>query len=295
MRPNVWRWWKNRVNSNLSLKNWIEQAQAALTAKRPHEPRSSIYALLEKHIERSRAYILSHPEHSIDENTLSAVEHDLGQLLHGEPLAYILGEWEFFGLPLQITPDVLIPRPETELLVENSLHILKKREKHAMIADVGTGSACISLALAVNNANLKIIASDISHAALQIAKANIQQHHCQERVFLVQCDLLEAVVAQFDLICANLPYIPSAELHNYEVTAHEPELALDGGLNGIVFIDRLLQQAKNLVREHACILLEFQFDQAERIREHSYLHFPNADVIIKQDLAGHDRLAIIQL
>lgn len=283
------------MNSNLSLKNWIEQAQAALTAQRPDEPRSSIYALLEKHIERSRAYILSHPEHSIDENTLTALEHDLGQLMHGEPLAYILGEWEFYGLPLQITPDVLIPRPETELLVENALHIIKERRKHAMIADVGTGSACISLALAVNSTNLKIIASDISHAALQVAKANIQQHHCQDRVCLVQCDLLEAVETSFDLICANLPYIPSAELHNYEVTAHEPELALDGGLNGIVFIDRLLQQAKNLVREHACILLEFQFDQAERIREHCYLHFPNADVIIKQDLAGHDRLAIIQL
>src|SRR3970040_1745169 len=164
-----------------------------------------------------RSWLLAHPEVEVSEAVAAAYAAGLARLESGEPLAYILGEWEFFGLKLQVTPAVLIPRPETELLVEAALAWLSAHPGQRRAADVGTGSGCIPVALAMNAPDLQIVAGGLLVGALGVAVANVERYGLQARIQVVESDLLENMNGPFDLITANLPYIPEARL---------PELAV---------------------------------------------------------------------
>lgn len=294
MKQNGWRWWKNnRVKDNILLSNWLAQARSELSSSLPEEPLSSLYAILEKNTGAAREQLITDLQFTLDASILPQLEGDFLDLKNGKPLAYILGSWDFYGLSFFMNPAVLIPRPETELLVETALEILKQIAEPCFLADVGTGSGCIAAAIAKNRPNARIIAADISRDALEVAQRNVQRHTLSKQVSLLQSDLLEGIHARFDLICANLPYIPSQALQELEVAYFEPHLALDGGEDGLSLFRRFFNQVPDHLTEGGSILLEMQFDQAERLQKLAHLHFPGAKVIIKRDLAGCDRLLVI--
>lgn len=248
---------------------------------------------------KPRAWVLAHPEAVLSPEQTHQLEIALARLENGEPLPYVLGHWEFYGLDFIITPDVLIPRPETELLVERSLEWLGAHPARRWIAEVGTGSGCIAISLAKQNPDLQVVTSDISLPALKVAQRNVIKHNVAERVHLVQSDLLRSIAPatdkRFDLICANLPYIPKKILKSLQVSRWEPNLALSGGEDGLDLFQRLLQQTPINLASGGCLFLEIEANMGDAIRSLSHDAFPQATVVVLQDLAGRDRLVQVEL
>ena len=240
-----------------------------------------------------RTWILSHPEAELNDFQTQTLNTAAARLEAGEPLPYILGEWEFFGLPFTLTPQVLIPRPETELLIETALSWLDQHPERRMAADIGTGSGCIAVALAARVKNLQIIAADVSTEALEVAGKNVRRHNLQDQICLVQSDLLDKLEGPFDLICANLPYIPTTTLPGLVVYQREPILALDGGERGLDLIARLLMQAPQKLQPGGLLLLEIEASQGAEVYALAQHAFPGGDVQVMPDLAGLDRVVSI--
>ncbi len=256
--------------------------------------------LLARTLNRSRAWLAAHPEARLDPKPAADLEASVQRLERGEPLPYVLGEWEFFGLSFDVTPNVLIPRPETELLVERALNWLRKRNKkkdELNVLDVGTGCGCIAIALAMNVPEIRVTATDISPAALEVARRNADKHHVADRVFFLEADLIpdSLLPIPFSLIAANLPYIPTKTLHTLPVYTREPALALDGGADGLEVIRRLLAEAPQLLAPSGMMLLEIEASQGTAVLSLAYDTFEQAEIHLHQDLAGHDRLLEIQL
>jgi len=213
-----------------------------------------------------------------------------------EPLAYILGQREFYGISVVVTPAVLIPRPETEGLVEHALFmaLMGMETTELIIADVGTGSGAIAINLAIHLPAAKIFAVDVSDAVLDVASYDIRAHGVADRVSLGIGDLLEAVPEPVDLIVANLPYIPTARIPTLQPDVQkEPQLALDGGEDGLDLVRRLLIQAEDKLKDHGIILLELDPDQVPVVQKLALEHFPDGSTSVEQDLAHMDRVLAI--
>jgi release factor glutamine methyltransferase len=258
-------------------------------------PNLDAQTLLAYCIGKPRAWILTHPEERLTDNHYQAFQADIEKLKKGVPLPYLIGHWEFFGLEFTLTQDTLIPRPETELLVEKALNWLDRHPEKKWAADVGTGSGCIAVTLAKVHPTLSVIATDISYPALKVGQVNSSHHNVAERVHLIHADLLSSVAQRFDLICANLPYIPTEILPTLKVSKGEPKLALDGGENGLDLIRRFLKVAPDHLAPGGCLLLEIEKSQGIEVHNHAQTAFPRAEVSIQKDLAGLDRMVSIQL
>lgn len=215
-----------------------------------------------------------------------------------EPIAYIVGHQEFYGLDFVVDRRVLIPRPETEHVVEHALRALKSiPHPEPVIVDVGTGSGAIALSLARNTTNTKIIATDISPDALAVAQLNAKRLNLLDRIEFRQTDLLEGITAPIDILTANLPYIPlerEAQLPR-EIRAYEPRLATIAGLDGLSIVRRLLKQVQQYMSRAGFIILEISEEQGDRARELAQLLLPLAQIEIHQDLEGLDRIVEIRL
>lgn len=161
-------------------------------------------------------------------------------------------------------------------------------------ADAGTGSGCIAVSLAVHCPGLQVLAGDLSWEALQVARQNALRHGVSARVRLVQADLLPAAAHKIDLICANLPYIPTQTLHHLEVYGKEPDLALDGGPDGLDVIRRLVEQSRRILAPGGLLLLEIEASQGEAAVKLAAENYPTAKIHLQTDLAGNDRLLIIE-
>ena len=242
---------------------------------------------------RTRTWVLAHPEAHLSSDQEHALRDALTRLEAGQPLPYVLGHWEFYGLDFIVTPDTLIPRPETELLVEQALSWSHTRTKPLRAADIGTGSGCIAISLALNASNAHVLGCDISLTALHVAKANANRHRVSGNVDFVQCDLLPPVKVQFDLICANLPYIPTETLHSLKVYQKEPALALDGGEDGLGQIRRLLNETETVLAPGGLLLLEIEASSGEAVHSLAHEAFPKAEVQVLPDLTGRDRLVSV--
>ncbi len=184
---------------------------------------------------KTRSWVLAHPEATLDWDSLSLLDTQFQSLRMGTPLPYLTGTQEFFGLDFEVTPTVLIPRPETELLVERALAWAQSHPDRRWAADVGTGSGCIAISLATRMPRYHWLAIDCSWEALQVARRNANKHNVLERVHFVTADLLSASVGPIDMVCANLPYIPHGDIEKLPVAKYEPQLALDGGTGRAVF------------------------------------------------------------
>jgi len=250
-------------------------------------------ALLGHFLGRTRTWVLAHPEAHLSSGQEHALRDALSRLEAGQPLPYVLGHWEFYGLDFYITPETLIPRPETELLVEQALSWSRTSSKRLRAADIGTGSGCIAVSLALYAPKVHVFGCDISLTALRVAKANANRHRVSGKVDFVQCDLLAPVKVQFDLICANLPYIPTEALHSLKVYQREPELALDGGEYGVGQIRRLLNEAETALAPCGLLLLEIEASSGAAVHSLAREAFPKADVQVLHDLAGRERFVSI--
>ncbi len=256
-------------------------------------------------------YLLRHTLGYTREGLLIALDSDISSSDHlrfasiidrraaGEPSAYITGHKEFYGLDFKVDSRALVPRPETELLVELALEFAARRTSQGEglnIADVGVGCGAISIALAVNLPRAKIVATDISPAALKLASENISRHRVEDRVTLLEGDLLQPVSGPIDILVSNPPYIPSAQLDALprEIRDHEPRVALDGGEDGMAVIERLIRQAKNKLRPGGAMFIEISWDLGKQALARSRELWPDSEVSITPDLAGLDRVLTLR-
>ncbi len=212
-----------------------------------------------------------------------------------EPIAYITGHKEFSGIDFYVNHDTLIPRPETEVVVETVLN-LAKRTPFATIADVGTGCGAIAVSLARNLTQTTILATDVSAAALKVAAMNIARQKLADRVHLIQADLLDPITGPLDLVVANLPYVSDIEFGSLstQIRRFEPIQALLGGRNGLDIISRLLDQATERLRPNGMILLEVGQHQTALARDVTGQYFPQATVTPIRDLSGGNRAILIK-
>jgi release factor glutamine methyltransferase len=292
-----------------------DHLQAVTRRLKPFSESASLDAqvLVAHMLGRSRAWVIAHPEAELNFAAEEELAASLSRLEAGVPLPYVIGHWEFYGLDLLVTPDVLIPRPETELLVAQALDWLSRRPPGQSAVDIGAGSGCIGIALAVHAPSLHVTALDRSAAALQVAQANAGRHDVAERMSFIESDLLQgmeysrlrgqgsAVVETFDfqpstfnLLVANLPYIPSGDLSGLAVARGEPRLALDGGADGLELIRRLLIQAPPWLRPDGLLLLEIEERQGPAALQLAHAAFPAAAAAVLADLSGRPRLLRIE-
>lgn len=243
-----------------------------------------------------RQDIFSHQEDEVSPQQ----ERDLAQIverrLNREPLAYILGYKEFYGINLLVNPNVLVPRPETETMVEHALFmsLMGMETSELVVADVGTGTGAIAINLAIHLPAARIYAVDVADPVLDVASYNIRAHNVADRITLLQGDLLEPLPEPVDLIVANLPYIPTGRIPTLQPEVQwEPKAALDGGTDGLDLIARLLSQAPAKLKKHGVILLELDPEQVPAAEELARQHLPEATTSVERDLAELDRILVV--
>jgi release factor glutamine methyltransferase len=252
--------------------------------------------LLAHILKKPRSWVLAHPEVRLTEQQEQELNNSLSRLERREPFPYVLGHWEFFGLDLEVTPDVLIPRPETELLVEKSIAWLQESPARRTVADIGTGSGAIAVSIAVNVPDVHVLATDISSEALQVARRNARKLGVDQRLEFFQCDLLPPQSDQhLDLLCANLPYIPTPTLHGLPIYGREPTRALDGGVDGLDLFRRLMKLAPEWLASNALMLMEIEATRGLQVMSLAKDMFPKAEIRLHKDLTGLDRLLEIAI
>jgi release factor glutamine methyltransferase len=254
---------------------------------------------------RDRTWIYTHPEDALERAALDRYFTLVERRAAGEPTQYLTGKQEFWGLEFEVTPAVLIPRPETEHVVEVALERLGPRgikinmktgapSPPLRIGDVGTGSGCLAVALARELPHAKVLATDISASALEIARRNSARHGVADRVRLLQTDLLTSVneANSFDLIVSNPPYVARNESQQLsrEVREHEPASALFAGPTGVEIYPRLVEQAASVLRRRGILVLELGYNSLDHVRALLYGQPAWVNVSVTNDLAGIPRV-----
>ena len=237
-----------------------------------------------------RAALFAHPEWELDPTQVRRYAEAVRRRADGTPLPYITGHIEFFGLEFAVSPAVLIPRPETELLVERAMDWLRSHPSRRIV-DIGTGSGCIAVTLAVMRRELHIAAGDVSAAALAVAQTNAQHHGVASRVACIQAALLTPFAGPLDLILSNPPYVADQEWELLpDSVRQEPRSALLAGPQGLDLVRRLLSQARYRLAPGGCMLVEIGKEQADAVQALAQTAFPKACVNVLPDLAGKPRL-----
>ena len=278
----------------MTIKQALTRASETLSANRIEDASLESEVLLRHALKLSRVQLYT----ELEREPGTAEEQDFWRLierrLDREPTAYITGHREFYGLDFYVNPTVLIPRPESELLVERALAWAKNRAVSA-IADVGTGCGAIAISLALNLPQTQIYATDISTTALRVAHLNCRKHGVTDRVSLLAGDMLAPLPEPVDLIVANLPYVRKSELPQVNTLDFEPVLALNGGADGLEKIHRLGTQLNGKLRPGGCLLLEIGQGQRGAVTTFLTNLFPLARIEITPDLSGIDRVVSLIL
>jgi release factor glutamine methyltransferase len=251
--------------------------------------RIEIQCLLQHVLHSQRAYLLAHPEQTLNETQQLSFDALLQRRLRGEPIAHLLGEREFFGLNLKVTPATLIPRPDTELIVELSLKRISQTQPYRVL-DMGTGTGAIALAIAKHKPNVAVVAVDASQEALTVAIENARRLGIANVSFL-QSDWFSALSGRrFDLIVSNPPYIASGDIHLAQGDLRfEPLSALASGVDGLDDIRRIINAAPQHLTANGCLLLEHGYDQADSVRE-LLTKYGFVEIFSEKDLAGIERV-----
>lgn len=281
---------------NLSINDAIREGSGTLREAMVADPRREAASLLAHVFERDRTFLLAHPDELLTGEQVQKFHSFVVRRAAGEPQQYITGHQEFFKLDFEVTPNVLIPRPETEAIVEVTLELLKDNVS-PFVADIGTGSACIIVSFLHERSDARAIATDISIEALQVARRNAQRHSVSDRLELVQSDLFSAVDAgsRFSLIASNPPYIPESDWLSLprEVREYEPRFALVSGADGLADIRRLLQGAPSFLDSHGYLVFEIGIAQERNVRNLIDLNTWHV-LEIRQDLQGIPRTVVLQ-
>lgn len=283
------------------LKNLINKSALELRKAGIKTFNLDVQILLEEIIAKDRAFTYSHPDFLITNTEYARFRRYIRRRKTGEPIAYILGHKEFYDLDFLVNKNVLIPRPETEQLVEWGIKYIKKQStpsgEAVTVLDIGTGSGCIVIALSVNSQLLpvKYMATDISQKALAVAKKNVKKINAQNITFLKSNLFYNPRLKSkvFDLIIANLPYVPYSTKIDKSISL-EPSDAIFANNNGTSIIKKFLDQAKDCIKKDGLILLELDPRNAMAIKNYAENYFPKAEIDLKKDLAGLNRYILIK-
>jgi release factor glutamine methyltransferase len=246
--------------------------------------------LLADTLDRSSNWLLAHDDDVVPAEAESAFQKRLRRCAAGEPLPYVLGWWEFYGRRFVVSASVLIPRPETELLVDLALAEIRRRRLPARLVDVGTGSGCVAVSLAAEAPQITVVAADVSRPALEIARTNARVHKVRAQLRLVQASLLEGMAGGWDILCANLPYVPTGRLPTLAVARHEPKVALDGGSRGTQLTAPVIRALDDLLAPGGLALLEIDPDQEGELMAVAQTSLRGATSELTFDLAGRPRV-----
>ncbi len=282
--------------STSTLAVFRQSAIERLTEADVDAPRLTAEVVLAHALGISRTQLLAQPDGAFTPDQLARAQHDLDRLVNNEPLAYVVGHREFYDVDLLTDARALIPRPETECLIEHALEVLAGHPA-PLIADVGTGCGTIAVTLAKHLPQASVIASDLSPDALALARENAQRHGVASRVDFRAGNLLEPIAESIDLLAANLPYIDDKDwpFLARTIRGHEPRMAFIGGPDGLDLVRGLLRDAPRIVHAGSRILLEIGAYQGDSVTEIAQQNFPQARIEIKPDYAGLDRLAVIEV
>ncbi len=267
-----------------------------LAQKGVAEPKLSVEWLLADLLGYSRMDLYLHFDKPLQKEELAAFRERLKRRAAYEPTQYIIGSWEFWSLNLKVDPRVLIPRPETETLIEQTLDWVKQGQlpQNAEILELGTGSGAIACALASELPNAHIHAVDISQEALDVAQENARHCHLSDNIQFHHGNLFQPIPKHqtFDLIISNPPYIPQHDLPllQKEIQLYEPQLALDGGHDGLDIIRTILKEAPQHLKKHGIILLEIGSDQGDLALQTARQHQTFAQTTILKDYTNKDRM-----
>lgn len=277
----------------MTLSEIIQSIASRFASAKIDSPLLDAQLIASKVLGISKMNVITRPEQKLTQKEIDEIESLAAKRLTRYPLAYILGEKEFYNLTLNVNESVLIPRPETEILVAETIKRLGN--KKVKIADIGTGSGAIAAALAYNLSEVKIYASDISADALKTAQSNFIKYNLQDKITTVQGSYLEPLnkFAQFDAIISNPPYIESAIIPTLEpeVSIYEPVGALDGGIRGLDAYRVIFADSYPLLSNNAFLAVEIGIGQSEVIFNIAIdIHYKNIEVI--KDYAGIDRVII---
>jgi len=277
----------------------LEWTGGFFVRKEVDQPRLSAELLLAHVLKCPRINLYTNYERVLADAELAAYRALVQRAVEDEPIAYLTGKAHFFNLEFEVTRDVLIPRPDTETLVENVTQLVRNQSglESPRVLDLCTGSGCIAAAIAYHIKNAIVVATEISPAAIAVAKNNIERLKLAERVTLLEGDLLEPLAGMvdarpFDLIVSNPPYIPTAQIATLDrsVKDYEPIQALDGGPDGLDFHRRILERASDRLVTGGRVFLEIAFDQGEKAMELAagYPHYEQFRLL--KDFGGRDRV-----
>ena len=283
-----------------SLRAVIRSAQQTLDAAGIPDARVEAEVMVMDVMRMPRRAIFAEQESQVSAAQQAALDAIIERRLTREPLAYILNYREFYGVNLLVNPGTLIPRPETETMVEHALFmaLMGMESRELVIADIGAGSGAIAVNLAIHLPAARIYATDAYDDALDVAAYNIRMHNVADRVTLLKGDLLAPLPEPVDVIAANLPYLPTARIPTLQPEVQwEPATALDGGPDGLSHIRRLLEQAGagGRIKPHGVILLEMDPEQFDAAQSIAAAIFPAAEITAEPDLSGRDRVLSISL
>ena len=280
------------------LLNWTTEY---LTQKKVDSPRLSAELLLSNVLGLKRIELYTQYNRVVEEEHLAKLRELVRRAGQHEPVAYLVGRAEFYSIEFEVTPDCLIPRPETELLVQRAIELLRQRTGPHQVCDLCTGCGVIAVAIAKNVPDAKVIATDLSETALGVAAKNVKKHGLDERVELLCGDLFEPLIPQldmapFDLIVCNPPYVSAAEYEKLEknVKDYEPRTALYGGEDGLELYRRIAEQVGRFLDSDGALLLEIGYEQGSAVRELLGRTGLFETIKVDKDLSGHDRIVTAQ-
>jgi len=274
----------------------IAFAADALTIAGIAEPVREANSLLQFTIVRDRAFVIGHPEYELTDSEAELFRNSVARRAAREPFQHIVGRQEFYGLDFLVTPDVLIPRPETELIVERAIELLTGLPSPRFL-EIGVGSGCISVAILKHCPKASATAGDISEPAIEVARRNAAMHGVSERLNILNSDIFENVPDdQFDLIVSNPPYVPLDEYADLqpEVRDHDPRIAVTDGSTGLTIIERIIDQAPKHLRSGGHLLMEIGYGQHEQVRSLFDPAIWKADGFV-HDLQGIARTVVAEL
>lgn len=288
-----------KMKNQVTLQEAVRRGTERLAASGLKTPREDAQLLVLKATGKDLAFLLTHPEWELTAEQQEKLDTWLEQRKKHYPIQYLVGTQEFFGRPFQVDSSVLIPRPETEIVVETCLELIQALEKDTVrVVDIGTGSGCIAVTLACENPRIQVSGVDISEAALQVARENALRLGCSDRVRFVQgnvLDPLESSGAVFDLIAANPPYVEdqSSEVE-YSVKTFEPREAVFAGPTGLEIYSRIFRSSRLLLRRPGWLVLEMGYGIGERLTELAKAEGWRL-VETHPDLAGIPRCAVFEV
>ena len=282
-----------------NLLNWTTEY---LTGKGIESPRLSAELLLSHTVGLTRIELYTQFDKPVPPDQLEKLRDLVKRAGQNEPIAYLVGRAEFYSLQINVTPDCMVPRPETELLVERAVEFLRDRRTGTQyVCDLCTGSGCIAVAIAENFSDARIIATDICDAALAVAAGNVKKHQLSDRINLLCGDLFDPVISgldvnEFDLILSNPPYVSTAEYEKLDknVKDYEPKKALFAGADGLDVYSRIIEKAGNFLKPDGALMLEIGYAQGQAVKELLEQTEEFSEIKIEKDFHNNDRIVTAQ-